>query len=358
MYITFKNNSTSENMVISVDNVVYFLEPGKSSEIFCSSEKAIFEVKATAFDELNNLIKELDEESGSYSFRDKILSKFSKKIVKGISEAVLDITVKYEISCESDNVFVNLYDGMYSVCDGKIADFFDIIPIGYVFARAEADFGKLKVLYTEASNRKSFLKLMRNLLLFMNWGIVFLDLFLFIPEYSIVKYYSSSLYIKKLFVNLYNKTEVERENILAEKQKNYEEEEKKKGCFSSLLKFLVPLLILGGICFWAMTSEPDVIISKDFSSVEYFDEVFVRIDGGMPENAKDVFLEEYTAWYPTDDEGGYDMDNYYCYIFETPDGTRYMWLKDNCTTEENTDKDYEDYEKPLVYKSVGEHEWE
>ncbi len=35
------------------------------------------------------------------------------------------------------------------------------------------------------------------------------------------------------------------------------------------------------------------------------------------------------------------------------DGTRYMWLKDNCTKEENADKGYEDYENPLVYKSAG-----
>jgi len=51
---------------------------------------------------------------------------------------------------------------------------------------------------------------------------------------------------------------------------------------------------------------------------------------------------------------GYDIDNYYCYIYETTDGTRYMWIKDNCTDEENKDKDYEDYDNPLVYKSVGE----
>lgn len=31
-----------------------------------------------------------------------------------------------------------------------------------------------------------------------------------------------------------------------------------------------------------------------------------------------------------------------------------MWIKDNCTDEENKDKDYEDYDNLLVYKSVGE----
>ncbi|MBQ7118191.1 MAG: hypothetical protein IJN88_08280, partial [Clostridia bacterium] len=77
--------------------------------------------------------------------------------------------------------------------------------------------------------------------------------------------------------------------------------------------------------------------------------------GGLPSDAEDVFLEDYTAFYPLAD-GEYDIDNYYCYIYETPDGTRYMWLKDNCTDKENAKKDYEDYENPLVYKSVREQE--
>lgn len=139
MYITFKNNSESENMVVTVDNGVHFLEPGKTTEVFCSSSKVIFEAKVTVFDELNNLVKELDEETEDYSFKDKILSKFSKKLAEGISKAVLDIIVKYEISCKSDNTVVHLYDGMYSVCDGKIADAFDIMPIGYIFSRAEVE---------------------------------------------------------------------------------------------------------------------------------------------------------------------------------------------------------------------------
>lgn len=96
----------------------------------------------------------------------------------------------------------------------------------------------------------------------------------------------------------------------------------------------------------------DVIISEDLNSVVCFDEKFVKIDGGLPSDAVDVFLEDYYAYYPLDN-GEYDSDSYYCYIYETPDGTRYMWLKDNCTSEESEDMDYEDYDKPLVYKSAG-----
>lgn len=48
------------------------------------------------------------------------------------------------------------------------------------------------------------------------------------------------------------------------------------------------------------------------------------------------------------------MDNYYCYIYEDSEGNRYMWLKDGCTEDENADKEYEDYENPIVYISIGE----
>ena len=148
---------------------------------------------------------------------------------------------------------------------------------------------------------------------------------------------------------------MERARILAEKELKYEEETEEKGCFTYILKGLLVLLVFVGIIVWVGESDPDVIISEDFSSVVCFDETFVKIDGGLPSDAEDVFLEDYTAYYPLA-EGGYDTDNYYCRIYETPDGTRYMWIKDDCADVESSFKEYDDYENPLVYKSVGEQE--
>jgi hypothetical protein len=271
--------------------------------------------------------------------------------VEKLPEILLDLTMKYEVNFNNNqNVTINLYDGFYSVCDGKIADFFDIMGVDYVFSRAETD-NEIKVVDVIANNRKKFLKLMRMMLLFINSSIIFVDWFLFIPEYFTIKFLSTHFYIKRLFKKLYNKTAEERARLFYEKDQNYEKEENKKGCLNSLIKTSLVLLVLGGICFWAFTSEPEVVIAEDLSSVTCFDETFVRINGGLPEDAKDVFLEDYSAYYPLAD-GGYDMNNYYCHIYETTDGTRYMWLKDNCTNEENTDKSYEDYENPLVYKST------
>lgn len=355
MYVTLKNNSTSEKMLITSENQRLVLNPGASADIFCGSNNFIFEAQTSAFDELKGMLGELDEEIPSYSFKDKILARLTKKFAEKLPEAALDTAVTYEATFDGQTALINLYEGIYSVCDGKLADALDIVPVGFIFSRAEAENGNLKVLEAEALNRKKYLKLMRSILLFMHWGLIFLDLFLFIPTYLTVKYFSSHFYIKHLFIGLYNKTYSDRTSLLYEKEQAYEKEEEKKGCLSGILKGLIVLIILGGICFWGMTSEPEVIISEDFSSVICFEEKFIKIDGGLPSDAKDVFLEDYSAYYPLPD-GEYDIDNYYCYIYETPDGTRYMWLKDNCTDEENEKKNYKDYKNPLVYKSVGETE--
>jgi len=356
MYITFKNNSTSQKIIVSVGNQKHIINPESFVEVFCQNEKVVFETQISAFDEITDAINELDSEIESYNFIGRIFAKLTKKLVEKLPEAVLDTSVKYEASfTHYQTAVVNLYEATYSVCDGKIAEFFDLMPVGLVFTRAEAEGGEIKVLDAVANNRKKFLKLMRNILLFMHWGLIFVDLFFFIPEYLTIKFFTSHFYIRRLFGGLYNKTANERATILYKKELSYEKEEKNKGCLSGIVKSIITLLILGGICFWAMSSEPDVIISKDFSSVECFDETFVKIKGGLPSDAEDVFLEDYFAYYPLSD-GEYDMDNYYCYIYETPNGTRYMWLKDNCSKEENSDKDYDDYENPLVYRSVGEQE--
>lgn len=352
MYITFRNNSTGSNMIVSVERQRYIINPESSVEVFCGSPKFEFVAEISPFDELTNAANELETES--HKLRDRVFSKLAKKFAEKVTEIGLNTAIRYEADFEScQNGTVDLFDGAYSVLDGAVADFLDIMPVAFMFSRAEITEGKLKAVDADATNRKKYLKLMRNILLFSHWGFIFVDLFLFVPEYILVKFFASHFYLRRLFCGLYKKSAEERAEILYKKEQLYENDDTKKGCLTSLFKVFIVLLILGSICYWAMTSDPDVVISEDFSSVVCFDETFVKIDGGLPADAEDVFLQDYTAYYILPD-GEYDMDNYYCYIYETPDGTRYMWVKDNCSNEENADKGYEDYENPLVYKSVGE----
>ncbi len=351
MYLTFKNNSTNK-MTVTVENQKHIINPEDSVEVFCASAKVVFEAQTEVFNELTDAANEVKADKENYRLKDKILAKLAVKFVDKLPETVLDLSVKYGVNCSDvQNTVINLFDGVYSVCDGKVADFFDMVPVFYMFSRAETETESIRVVDVTALNRKKFLKLVRNLLLFFRFGLY--ELIFFVPEYFSVKFYSSHFFINRLVSGFYEKTAEERSGLLSEKEKTYETEEKKGGCLKSFVKVMIVLLILGGIVAWILTSEPDVIVSEDLNSVVCFDEKFIKIEGGLPSDAEDIFLEDYYAYYPLED-GEYDSDSYYCYIYETPDGTRYMWLKDNCRSKDAKNMDYDDYENPLVYKSVGE----
>ena len=119
-----------------------------------------------------------------------------------------------------------------------------------------------------------------------------------------------------------------------EKQEK-KQESIKHGCLIGLLKICLVVLILGGLAFWVLTSEPDVIISEDFNKIVCYDETFERYNGSMPEDAKDVFLEEYYAERLLNNGEYEDEEGYYCYIYEDSDGNRYMWLQEDYDNEYN-----------------------
>ena len=63
MYVTFKNNSTSEKMLVTMDNQRLVINPETSTDVFCGSNTVIFEAQTSSFDELKGMIGELDEET-------------------------------------------------------------------------------------------------------------------------------------------------------------------------------------------------------------------------------------------------------------------------------------------------------
>ena len=350
MYVTFKNNSSSAKMNITLQGQNYIIPPESVVEVFVQGESFQFIAESSALDKLIDAVNEINDSDKNDSLKDRILTKLAKKAAQKLPDTVLNVSVKYDVSCaELSNITVDLYDGARTVCNGTLADFLDLVPIIYIFPRAESENVSIRVADISITNRKKYLKLVRNLLLFMHSGLTAINLLFFVPEYLLVKFLSSKLYIKAWLSGLYRKTSEKRELILKKAEERYERNEKK--LFSPVLKAFIVIAVVLGVIVSVVTSEPDVIISEDFQSVVCFEEKFVKISGGLPSDAEDVFLEDYSAFYPLAD-GEYDMDNYYCYIYETPDGTRYMWLKDNCSDKVNQNKDYDDYENPLVYKST------
>lgn len=255
MYITFKNYNTDGKMIISVGNQKYTVNPESSIEVFHSGDRLEFEAETAVFDELLDGINEIDCNDKNESLKDRVLTKLTKKFLEKIPEVVLNLSVKYEVTFDKcQTPVINLFEGAYSFCDGKLADAFDMPFVAMAFCRAETDCGEVRATDVTALNRKKYLKLWRNILLFANWGL-FLDLFFFIPEYLTAKILSSHFFLKRTLVSLYKKPPMERERVLADKERKYEKETEEEGCLTYILKGLLILAVIIGIFVWAGSGE-------------------------------------------------------------------------------------------------------
>lgn len=221
MNIIFKNISTDNKVSVFMENQKYVMNPGESVSACCVGEKGVFATEILPFEKL---LDSVNEDFSEESLKDRILLKLTKKLVEKLPEMVLALRVNYEVESKAaQSVTVVLSDGVYVVCGGVIADLLDLTPICYSFTRVETENGQLKPLDVTVTNRKQYLKLIKKVLLFMHWGLFFLNLTFFIPEYIIVKFCCSRFYLKSFLTKLYKKTPEEREKIL---EKGREKNEK------------------------------------------------------------------------------------------------------------------------------------
>lgn len=350
MYLIVNNKIELQSILVSCGGQKATVAPGESAEIPVFGNKIELTAEASAIDLLDGFEEEKPE-----TFKERVLMKLAKKFAEKVPDIGLNLKVTYEINNISGDVNIDFTEGCDVSGDNKIAEFFDLMPVGYMFPHIIASEGTVTVKKAEPTNKKKFLRLYRNLLLFVNSGLILVDWFFFIPEYLYINLQASDSVIKKKLNKLYSMSVPERILYMDKITEEETEEKKKHGCLTGILKVLLIVGVFVLIGAWANSSEPDIIISEDFQSVYYFDEIFVRTDGKLPEDAKKAFLENYSAAYPLGD-GEYDEENYYCFVYEDSNGNRYMWLQDNYN--EDFDKEYKDYENPMVYKSIGEQETE
>ncbi len=350
MFITFRNTDEYSKIILTVENRTYTLEPKSEAEIPFFGEKKIF----TADILMPDFSNEFKVDRNNDKISERVMKRLAKRLFDKIPDIVLLTRVTYELSDTSEDCEIFFSEGSYSVCDGYVADFFDMMPVGYFFARAETNKGTLCITDVKTVNRKQFLKTQRNYMLIMDWGFILPDLFLFIPKYMLIRfYYTVDFYISKKLKDLYRLSPAQRIEYICKKEKKREKVESGFGCMKAILWGVILFALLIGVGLWASSGEPDVVMKEDFSEVVCFDEVFVRIEGSLPSDAEETFLEDYPVDYLGPD-GEYDVFNYECHIYEDTAGNRYMWVKTDCKNPENKYKDYEDYENPLVFRSVGE----
>ena len=186
LYITFRNNSTDKKAVVLFESKEYAINPGEIVEVVCSGSDFEFETQICVFDELKELVGEMESEQKTYSFKNRLLSKAVKKISDFISDIALDTCVKYGVNCaDSQSTVIDLYEEAYSVCDGFVSDFIGLIPVCCLFARAEVRSGEIRVLDVKAKNIKQFLKLMRKALCCSFFNLIFFVHSSFLPLFFV-----------------------------------------------------------------------------------------------------------------------------------------------------------------------------
>ncbi len=267
MFITFRNNSSDSSIKLNINNTSYLLEPGSDVEASIYDDFVSFSAEILPTD----LASGWDEEETPKKLKDRIFFKLAKKFAEKIPELGLYSSCEYEISEITNGMTIELYDGGYSVLDGKISDYlFEMVPIIFTFARAEVISGKLKFKRAKLVNHKKFLKIVRNILLFIDTDLFLPNLIFFIPKYIVERFLATGIYLTIIMKWLYSMSVTDRVHKINAKLKDVDIRSK-RSFLSAVIKTVLAILIIYGIGYLVVSSDPEPVESiGSYESYEFY----------------------------------------------------------------------------------------
>ena len=164
-----------------------------------------------------------------------------------------------------------------------------------------------------------------------------------------------SIYFRRLC-----KPRIIKKNILKADyyHEKYDEKEdgKKKGCGCLPILLVVVLLLISSFFIEPVIfveSEKPALVSADYSTITYYDDVYVRIDE-LPEYVVPVMFLGAGHWDESRTDGLSRIDqatqDNRVYQYKDYEGKAYLWLvEDYVDTMGSEDKDYDDFEEHYVY---------
>lgn len=281
------------------------------------------------------------EEWMSDSLTGKILSKAFKKGMGHIDREVLKVDCDYKITGIKPDTKLTVQLDDFDLGDKTLIfqDFHIVYP------KVVCDAASVELLKAKAQNAKEVIKSLRKIGLHMDAGAGFLVMLLLYPVRGI--------YFKHLC-----KPHILKKNIQhaeKHKQKSEERKQKKIGCLPCLL-ICIALLIFTFVISPAIfvESEKPYLVAEDYSTITYYDDVYIRIDG-LPDYAVPTTIFDATIWEDcrTDGLSKFDqsLQDNKVQLFEDRQGRKYLWLIENYTVSEVflEDKEYDDFDEHYVY---------
>ena len=338
-------NSFCMEMKIDVNGKSHLIEYDESKWIEIEDTADSLTLKITG-----EFLRDEDFEdllSDQPDLKEKLAVGLLKKATKEIKNLFLQADCNYKISkILPDSVITAEFDD------------FDLGDKTWMFQDFEIIYPKIvcnenlhvELLEAKGKNSKEIIKEYKKLGLWSDLGDGFLIMLLSYPLRGLYfRHVCKPHILKKNIINVsYYKQKTEKRN-----------KGKKLGCFSGcflfiplILLFAVIWTIIEGILF--VDSNQPYLLSPDYSTITYHDDVYVRIDD-LPENAEPVEFLGATIWEDTRTDGLSNFDQAVednkVQLFEDDEGNQYLWLVENYTDSSVflDDKEYDDFDEHVVY---------
>lgn len=338
-------NSFCSIMQFEINEKTHFVEFDESKWIEIEDAENSVVIKITGEILREEDFGELDPRESK--LKEKIAFKIFKKATEEIKNLFLQADCTYKISNITPEAVITVE-----------LDSFDIGDKTWMFQDFEIIYPKIicdeimqvELLSAKGKNSKAVIKEYKKLGLWSDLGLGFFEMIASYPLRGLYfRHVCKPHILKKNIINVeYYKEKTEKRN-----------KGKKLGCFSGCLLFIPLILVFAliwtvieGILF-VDTNQP-YLLSPDYSTITYHDDVYVRIDD-LPEDAEPVEFLGATIWEDTRTDGLSNFDQTVednkVQLFEDDEGNQYLWLVENYTDSSVflEDKEYEDFDEHYVY---------
>lgn len=338
-------NSFCSIMQIEINEKTHFIEYDESKWIEIEDSANVITLKITGELLREEDFGELDPQESK--LKEKIAFKLFKKATEEVANLFLQADCTYKITNITPEAVITVELDDFDIGDKTwmFQDFEIIYPRIICNETVQVD-----LLYAKGKNSKAVIKEYKKLGLWSDLGLGFFEM--------IVSYPLRGLYFRHIC-----KPQILKKNILnADYYKAKTEKRnkgKKLGCFSGCLLF-VPLVLVFALVWTVIegilfidTNQP-YLLAPDYSTITYYDDVYVRIDQ-LPEDAEPVEFLGATIWEDTRTDGLSKLDqaaeDNKVQLFEDDEGNQYLWLIENYTDSSVflEDKKYDDFDEHIVF---------
>ncbi|MGN1348458.1 MAG: helix-turn-helix transcriptional regulator [Acutalibacteraceae bacterium] len=336
-------------MQIDVNGQLYSIRADESKWIEINEKTDSAVVRITGEFLTDETFGELD--SSAAKLKDKIMFKVMKKATSEFMNLILQVDCTYKISnIQPDSLITVEHDG-FDLGDKTLM--FQDFQIMYPKIVCDSK-TQVELLEAKGKNSKEIIKKYKKLGLASDMGMDFIDMIFAYPLRGIYfKHLCKPAVLKKNIL----KAEVHKENT---KKRN---SGKKIGCLGvcfSVIALLLVWFVLDTFVFSVLfvASEKPYLVSSDYSSITYEDNVYVRIEE-LPEYAYPETMFGASIWEDSRTDGlskwDQSMQDDKVQLFVDNEGREYLWLVEEYAEtvlgakENGEDKEYDDFDEHYVY---------